>query len=488
MDRLWSNLTGAHFMPHGHCYEWQPAVLWLHVGSDALIALAYYSIPASLALFARRRPDLGLPWVIGLFVAFIFACGTTHALAIWTVWTPSYFVEGAVKALTATLSVATAILLVRILPEALALPSPAALERANAAFAVEVARRTQAEKRYRTLLESAPDGLVICDASGTITFANTQIQPLFGMSPADLVGQPIETLLPGRLRELHVDHRTTYLREPRVRPMGAGVSLRARRRDGTEFPVEISLSPLETDDGTLVIAAIRDTTDRHRAEQTVRDYAGRLEALSRQLMSAHEVERRRIARELHDEVGQSLTALKLALASYRERLATPMLDESIEAVDGVLQRVREMALELRPALLDDLGLAAALRWLVDRHARRAGWKATVDFEGGEGRLPADVEICCFRVAQEALTNVMRHAEATHVALSTRCTDGGVELVVRDDGRGMDVARARCDASHGASMGLLGMEERVALIGGRLEIASTQGNGTTVRAFIPDRAV
>ncbi len=481
---LWSDLFDSPFMPHGHCYLWQPAVLWLNVASDALIALAYYSIPTSLTILRRRRPDVAFPWMIGLFVAFIFACGTTHLMAIWTVWHPAYGVEGLVKAATALISAATAVLLVRLLPQALALPSPAALAAANAALAAEVERRTAAEERHWTLLESAPDGMVVCDATGRIAFANAQAEALFGIPRAELIGRNVEVLIPGRLRDLHVDHRTNYLRAPRLRPMGAGLPLHGRRSDGSEFPVEISLSPVLTKSGTLVIAAIRDITERRRAETIVREYADRLESLSRQLLTAQESERRMMARELHDEIGQSLTALKLALSSSRERLATSALDESVELTERVLQQVRELSLDLRPALLDDLGLLPAIRWLVDRQARRAGWTVRIDAADLQHGLPAEVEIAGFRIVQEALTNVMRHAGARHVAVSVQQTDAGLTLTIQDDGCGMDVGKAHSRALRGSSMGLLGMEERVSLLGGHLTIESQPGAGTTVRASIP----
>lgn len=484
MGDLWGALVGTGFMPHGHCYRWDPLVLSLNVGSDALIALAYYSIPLSLARFAHRRPDLGVPWIAAAFVAFIFACGTTHVLAIWTVWQPAYGIEGVVKALTAVVSVATAIALVRILPTALALPSPATLEAANVALGAEVDRRRQAEERYRTLLESAPDGMVICDATGRITFANAQTEALFGIPRVELVGQSIETLIPEARRDAHVAHRTAFLREPRLRAMGEGLPLHGRRRDGTEFPVEISLSPLRTSDETLVTAAIRDITARRRAEQTVREYAVRLEALSRQLLTAQEWERRTIACELHDEVGQSLTALKLSLGNARERGETATLDDSVMLVEQLLEQVRELSLGLRPSLLDDLGLPAALRWFVDRQGQRAHFTGHVETDGLDGRLTPEVEIACFRVVQEAVTNVMRHARAQQVVVRVRRTDGGIAISVRDDGVGMDVGGARRCALRGVSLGILGMEDRVALLGGRLEITSTLGNGTEVAAFVP----
>lgn len=490
MADFWTGLLSTDFMPHGHCYRWQPDILWLNVVSDGLIALAYYSIPMSLFSYVRRRSDLIFSWVFVMFGVFILACRTTHVMAIWTVWFPNYGVEGLVKLLTAAVSVVTAVLLVPLVPRALAVPSPVELERANEALAAEIQQRKQAEERYRNLLESAPDAMVVTARDGTIVLANAQTETLFGYPRQDLVGRPVELLVPDRARTAHVAHREAYQREPRLRPMGDGLALHGRRRDGSEFPIEISLSPLDAEGGPLVTAVVRDVTARQIAEETVREYAVRLETLSRQLMTAQEAERRTIACELHDQIGQSLTALKIGLKATRAAsdapAATALLDDGLGLVEQVLQQVREMSLDLRPSLLDDLGLAAALRWYLDRQARRAGWEARVDADRFDPRLPPDVEIACFRIVQEAVTNVLRHAEARHVMIVVRQVGSELQLVVRDDGKGMDVARARTRALRGGSMGLLGMEERASLLGGRFEIESIIARGTEVRAYFPLR--
>jgi signal transduction histidine kinase len=150
-------------------------------------------------------------------------------------------------------------------------------------------------------------------------------------------------------------------------------------------------------------------------------------------------------------------------------------------VDHAIEQVRSLALDLRPSILDDLGLAAALRWLLKRQAERAGFEGNVLVSTSEGRFPAAIETCCFRLAQEALTNVSRHAEATCVRIELRADEKKMQLVVRDDGKGFDVRMARERAAHGASLGLLSMDERVSLAGGKLEIQSSHGYGTTIRA-------
>ncbi|HYK12080.1 MAG TPA: PAS domain-containing protein [Gemmatimonadales bacterium] len=222
-----------------------------------------------------------------------------------------------------------------------------------------------------------------------------------------------------------------------------------------------------------------DVTERKLAEEELGRRARQLESLSRRLIEAQEAERRAVARELHDDFGQVLTALKLNL----QRKA-PDDPESIALVDGALARMRDLAQDLRPPLLDEVGLAASLSWYVDREATRAGLAFRLDLTPLPERPPVAVEMTCFRVAQEALTNIIRHAKAHTVDVELRPVEGGVSLVIRDDGQGFDVPAARRRAAQGMSQGLTSMQERVALAGGTLEIESTLGAGTTVRARVP----
>jgi len=228
--------------------------------------------------------------------------------------------------------------------------------------------------------------------------------------------------------------------------------------------------------------------ERARAADDLRDYTERLETLSRRLLQAQETERRHVARELHDEIGQALTALKLNLQVLGGEPATEaaraMLDESMAIADQALQQTRDLSLDLRPALLDDLGLIPALRWYLDRQGRRAGF--ATEFEANEvgDAVPSDVATTCFRIAQEALTNVARHAQATKVSMELSRRGTGLELVVRDSGRGFDRERAAATAERGGSLGILSMGERAALVGGTLTIDSVIGRGTVIRLHLP----
>ena len=212
-----------------------------------------------------------------------------------------------------------------------------------------------------------------------------------------------------------------------------------------------------------------------------------LQGLSHQLIEVQEAERRTIAAELHDEIGQALTVVKLNLQAM-QRLgssdeASSYMSEVITSVERALEQVRNLSLDLRPSLLDDLGLVAALRWYVARQTRLAGF--TVHFSADDlgGRLAPALETACFRVAQEALTNVVRHARAQEVWVTLRCGDE-LCLSIRDDGIGFDVAAAQRRALQGESLGLLGMRERVSIVGGRLTISSSPGKGAHVHACFP----
>jgi two-component system sensor histidine kinase UhpB len=243
------------------------------------------------------------------------------------------------------------------------------------------------------------------------------------------------------------------------------------------------------------LVQINDITERLRTQQTLQSLNRELElsherlrALSRRLFEVQEEERRRLARDLHDDVGQALTALKIQLESLArgggELAARSRVDEIVDTVQHTLERVRQLSLSLRPPQLDDLGLAAALRSHLDRQARVAGLQAHFEMEGAPQEFPADTETACFRVAQEAINNVLRHARARNLWVRLFTAGGRLAISVRDDGRGFDIDAVRERSAGGGSLGLLGMEERMALAGGSFELRSAPGQGTVLLATFP----
>ncbi len=227
---------------------------------------------------------------------------------------------------------------------------------------------------------------------------------------------------------------------------------------------------------------------RQRVEGQLRVAGERLKILSHQLLQAQETERRRIARELHDEIGQWLTALKLnlgsALQGSAEAATRELVRDSLRITERTMAVTRDLSMTLRPAVLDDLGLVPALRWCLDQHARRAGFETGFHADLGRGDVSADLAITCFRIAQEALTNIARHAATKRVSTAVSVRDGELRLVIADDGAGFDVGAALARATRGESLGLLAMQERAALLGGDLVIESAKGRGTTLRARLP----
>lgn len=223
-----------------------------------------------------------------------------------------------------------------------------------------------------------------------------------------------------------------------------------------------------------------------RASAELAEAKGRLQELSARLISAQEDERRHIARELHDETGQSLTLIRLQLADLAKRGAMDAGEsaECVQLVDRAAAHIRALSLSLRPPMLDDLGLVDALEWVLDQQARAAGWKSSLHADGVGERYPQEVETACFRIGQEALTNAARYAQATQVDVSLEQAGRNLELTVADNGRGFDLARYRTPEERKKHFGLVSMEERAGLAGGRLEIDTAPGRGTRLRAVFP----
>jgi two-component system sensor histidine kinase UhpB len=292
------------------------------------------------------------------------------------------------------------------------------------------------------------------------------------------------TRLEDYMAAVHPDDRTLVMRRREQLLAGTGpgdIEFRVVRPDGSVHWLFGRATVIRDPAGRPLreYGTNADITERKRAEEELGRRAQQLEALSRKLIEAQEAERRAVARELHDDFGQVLTALKLNL-HQRGRDDS----ESIAMIDGAIARMRELAQNLRPPLLDELGLEAALSWYVEREAKRAGLAFRLALAPLAERPQPVLETTCFRIVQEALTNIVRHAKARLVEIELGESNGVLQLVVCDDGQGFDVPAARKRASEGGSQGLLGMQERVALVGGDLDIDSAPGHGTCIRARLP----
>jgi len=348
--------------------------------------------------------------------------------------------------------------------------------------AIETVRR-KTEERFETLLESAPDGVVIVDSTGRITLVNTQTETLFGYDRAELLGEPIEKLLPERFRPRHVGHRDGYLADPRTRPMGAGLELAGRRRDGTEFPVDVSLSGIETDEGRLAAAFVRDVTERDARTELEGAIAERRAVLAH-LVSAGEEERRRIAGDIHDDSIQVMTAAGMRLQILRRSISDPeqlhRLDELEQMIQRSISRLRHLIFELRPPALDNEGLSAALRAYLNEAGVTGGTSYRLD-DRLAGQPPEATRVILYRIAQEVLTNIRKHADAENATVTLSASDGGYRVRVQDDGVGFTPETTTARPGH---LGLAAIRERAELAGGWLHIESAPRDGATVEFWIP----
>ena len=329
---------------------------------------------------------------------------------------------------------------------------------------------------YRELFEAAPDGILVVDASGRIRDANPAAEELFRLGRSELIGSFVERLVPERSREVHEREREGYVEDPHPRPMGIGMELRGRRSDGTAFPVEISLSPVGVEGDTYVIATVRDVSERKR-----------LRAFGIGALRAAEAERRRIARELHDDAAQRLSSLLIQLRLAR-RASDPdrreaLLDELREQLLGSAEMVRQIARGLRPPEIEDVGLATAIRSHVRNQFAHADVTVSLELAEVDEALDVEERLALYRIVQEALSNVLRHAGADRVGIELRRDAERLVLEVMDDGRGFDPEQVGNEGSPG--LGLVGMEERAHLIGAELEVRSEPGEGTTVRIAITE---
>ena len=337
----------------------------------------------------------------------------------------------------------------------------------------------KSEKMQRNIFEFAPDTMVIVNRQGRIESVNSQIKKMFGYEPKEVLGKDVLELVPERFRASHAIHQNAFMKSPHLREMGGGLELFARRKDGTEFPADIILSPIETENGTFVITVIRDITRRKRDENALKEYADRQGELSRKLLNIQEAERRNIALELHDEIGQILTGLKLSLELTSKNYNDDSIQQAQNLVNDLMVRVRKLSLDLRPATLDHLGLLSSFLWLFRNYTTQTDIEIDFNHQGiNSRRFAPEIETSAYRVVQEALTNVARHSKVKTAKVRVWADEKNLSVSIEDAGQGFDLEEVT-EISN--STGVAGMRERVELLGGHFHIESVKDKGTKVNA-------
>ena len=350
----------------------------------------------------------------------------------------------------------------------------------------------ESQRRFEGIVNSAMDAIITINEEQRVVLFNAAAERMFGCAAAEALGQPLDRFIPARLRAVHRAHVRAFAATGLTnRTMGKLGSLTALRADGREFPIEASISQTEVGGDKLLTVILRDITQRKEAEEALSRSGEQLRALAARLQRAREEEAIRIARELHDQLGRCLTTMKMDVSLIERMFFKELTTQSIrsvrekiplmlEALDETVQIVRKISTELRPGILDDLGLAAAIEWQAKDFQTRSAVLCILDITDEDLDVGREQATAVFRIFQEILTNIARHSKAKRAWIHLHRQEGMVVLEVEDDGVGISPEAL---GRYGA-LGLLGMRERAAIFGGEVEIGGIPGKGTTVIVRMP----
>jgi PAS domain S-box-containing protein len=371
------------------------------------------------------------------------------------------------------------------------------------------------EERFRSVAQSAIDAIISADDKGNIVFWNRAAESMFGYAAEEALGKLLSLIIPDRYQQAHRDGMQRVSATGESRMAGKTVECSGRRKDGSEFPVELSVAAWQTKEGVFFGAVCRDITRRKSAEEALRKAHDELEKrveertfellkanaqlereirqrrfLASQILTAQETERRRISRELHDELGQSLTVMKLRVSFIEKELqgdqvkAREECKRTMEYLNLIMDNVRRLSRELSPSILEDLGLTAALRWLFNNFIKNNEMQLTFNIAEIDPLLSRNEQMSIYRILQEALTNIGKHAQAKNIKLLIEKDEDRILFFLEDDGKGFDPRKVLMKSAAESGWGLATMEERARMLGGSLDLWSQEGKGTQISIRIP----
>ncbi len=344
----------------------------------------------------------------------------------------------------------------------------------------------QSEQKYRNLFESSKDPIYITTQEGSFIDVNEAFFDLFGYTREDITDLNV--------KDIYVNpyERPIFQKKIEQRRFVKDYMLKFLKKNGEEMDCLVTATLREADDGGVLgyQGVIRDITGNRRAEEELLRHQKQLRYLSSQLIEAQEKERKRISLELHDEMGQALTAVGLGLKEIEEKLPSDLyltVEGNLADMNSIIERaseqVSELSLDLRPSLLDDLGLIPTLRWYFNKIGKRTNLEIKFESIHLDERLDPDLETVLYRISQEALNNIVKHADAKHVIVRLERKQESIAFYIKDDGKGFDVQKTLMDQLKGR-IGLIGMQERASIMRGSLSIQSRKGDGTVILAEIP----
>jgi PAS domain S-box-containing protein len=352
---------------------------------------------------------------------------------------------------------------------------------------VEEALR-ESEQKYRSLMDGASDAIVLADPRGRIIEANQRAEELLGYPEEELLGMNYPQIHPPE----KLDHVLENFEEILTTGSGPLHECVVRKKDGRTVPVEIAHIMVGSGDNQVIQAVFRDVTERKRAGEALRDSEQKLRLLASQLLTVQEKERRRVSRELHDELGQALTVLKIHMVAIENKLRRDQqgLKVSCERllgyIDAVIENVRRLSWDLSPSILEDLGLSSSLKYLVQEICRNNNMLYSVAVDEIDNLFSPEDKINIYRILQESLTNIARHAQAGRIDVEIKKGEDRVTFLLKDNGVGFDVKEARSRNLDKRGLGLTTMHERALMAGGSLSVLSQKGQGTQVILTIPIR--
>ena len=515
-------LDSSMFSPHGICLLWEPELIWLHVGSDALIAMAYFSIPIALAIFVSKRRDLKFGWVYWAFGVFILACGFTHVLSIYTLWVPIYGIEGLVKAATAIASVFTAGMLWPLLPELLTITSPFELRRVRAALEEEEMKGRGAERmlaqfqetqralresmaRLTAVVETAVDGFILIDSRGRILLFNPACERLFGYRAEEVFQENVKLLMPRTYSLHHDDYLRNFLRSGERKIIGIGREVVGRRKDGSTFPMDLSVGEAKQDGESIFVGIIHDLTERKLTERQLQQaqkmemvgqlsggiahdfnnlltvIVGNAEHLSEQLKSRLDL------RQLADDICQAgergaELARRLLAFSRRQLLRPRAIDchELIASTCKLLKRTLRENIEVTTAFNIDAIFAFADSSQLESAVLNLALNAQDAMAAG-GRLTISTGIASLDDDDQGVHPDIESGEYAMIAV----TDNGEGMTSDVAARAFEPFFTTKEVGKGSGLGLSMVYGFVKQSNGHVSIYSEPGLGTTVRIYLPN---